>query len=64
MLKNVLIILVVILLLQYLEPRLKPLRLGRLPGDLRFILFKRVWYLPLSSAFLLTLVLEFAAKLI
>ena len=36
--------------------------LGRLPGDFRFRLFGREWFIPLASTVLLSFVLSLAVK--
>jgi hypothetical protein len=56
------LLLLLMVVLQYFEPWLKRFKFGRLPGDLSFILFKRVWYLPITSAFLVCLALELLSK--
>ena len=43
-------------------PWLQRLGLGKLPGDFRFRLFGRDWYIPLASTVLLSLVLSLAVK--
>jgi len=57
-------IIILMVLAQYFQPWLKRFRFGKLPGDLTFILFKRVWYLPITSAFLLSAALELVSRLI
>jgi hypothetical protein len=64
MLKWLVLILIVMVLIQYFDPWLRRIKFGRLPGDLTFILFKRVWRLPLTSAFLLSVLLELISKII
>ncbi len=49
-----------LLLIGWLTPLLQRLGIGRLPGDLRFKLFGREWFLPIAS----TILLSFAASLI
>jgi hypothetical protein len=58
------LILIVMVLMQYFEPWLRRIRFGQLPGDLTFILFKRVWRLPITSAFLLSVVFELISKIV
>jgi hypothetical protein len=55
-----LVILLALVLISWAQPLLQRLGLGRLPGDFRFRLFGREWYLPLAS----TLVLSFAVSLL
>lgn len=60
MLRWFIVILLALVLISGLAPLLAKLGLGRLPGDLRFRLFGREWYLPVAS----TVVLSFLAALI
>jgi hypothetical protein len=56
----ILVVLLALVLLNGLAPLLERLGLGRLPGDLRFRLFGRDWYLPVAT----TLILSAAASLL
>jgi hypothetical protein len=60
MLRWMLVILLALVLISWAQPLLQRLGLGKLPGDFRFRLFGREWYLPLAS----TLVLSFAVSLL
>ncbi len=60
MLRWMVIIFLALVVLSWLTPWLNKIGLGRLPGDLRFRLFGREWYLPLAS----TVFLSFVASLI
>ncbi len=60
MLRRMLVIFLALVVLSWLTPWLNRLGLGRLPGDLRFRLFGRAWYLPFAS----TVLLSFVATLI
>lgn len=60
MLRWMIVIFLALVVLSWLTPWLNKLGLGRLPGDLRFRLFGREWYLPLAS----TVLLSFVASLI
>ncbi len=60
MLRWMIVIFLALVLLSWLTPWLNKLGFGRLPGDLRFRLFGREWYLPFAS----TVLLSFAASLI
>jgi hypothetical protein len=53
-------ILLALVLIQALNPWLKKLGLGKLPGDFHFRLGQRDWYLPVGS----TVVLSFLVTLI
>jgi hypothetical protein len=43
---------------------LRKLGLGQLPGDFRFRLFGRDWFIPLTSTVLLSLVCALIARLV
>jgi len=45
-------------------PWLEKLGIGRLPGDLRFRLFGRVWSLPFASTILLSTLVFLAVRLL
>ena len=60
MLRWFLVILLALVLISWAQPLLQRLGLGRLPGDFRFRLFGREWYLPVAS----TLVLSFVVSLL
>ncbi|MEY3286245.1 MAG: hypothetical protein RL500_975 [Pseudomonadota bacterium] len=60
MLRWALVILLALVLISWAQPLLQRLGLGRLPGDFRFRLFGREWYVPLAS----TLVLSFVVSLL
>lgn len=60
MLRWALVILLALVLISWAQPLLQRLGLGRLPGDFRFRLFGREWYLPVAS----TLVLSFVVSLV
>ena len=47
-----------------LRPWLEKQGLGRLPGDLRFRLFGREWFIPLASTLLLSALASLVAKLL
>ena len=60
MLRWMVIIFLALVVLSWLTPWLNKLGFGKLPGDLRFRLFGREWYLPFAS----TVILSFVASLI
>ena len=47
-----------------LQPWLQKLGFGKLPGDFRFRLFGREWFIPLTTTILLSLLCALIAKLI
>ncbi len=54
MIRWVLVVLLALVLLNGLTPWLQKLGLGRLPGDFRFRLWGRVWWLPLTTTLILS----------
>ena len=65
MLKWLIAIFLVVLLLGVLQPRLAAwLRLGRLPGDLRFRLRGREYLFPFASVILLSLLASVLMRLL
>jgi hypothetical protein len=60
MLRWMIVIFLALVVLSWLSPWLNKLGFGQLPGDLRFKLFGRQWYLPFAS----TVILSFVASLI
>ncbi|MBQ1764211.1 MAG: DUF2905 domain-containing protein [Aquincola sp.] len=51
-----LVFLIACLLFNGLQHWLARIGLGKLPGDFRFILFGREWYLPVASSLVLSLI--------
>jgi len=64
MIRWVLVIFLALLLINWLTPLLQRLGFGRLPGDFRFRLFGREWFLPVTSTLLLSGVAALIAKVI
>ena len=60
MIRWLLVIFLALLLIDWFSPLLQKFGFGRLPGDLRFRLFGRSWFIPLTT----TLVLSFLASLV
>jgi len=58
-----LVILLALVLFSALRPWLEKLGLGRLPGDFRFRLAGREWFIPLSSSLLLSGLVLLLSKL-
>ena len=64
MLKWLIALFLAVFVLGLLQPRLaRWLRLGRLPGDLRFVRRGREYVFPFASALLLSLLLSALARL-
>jgi hypothetical protein len=56
MLRWLLVLFVALVFISWLTPFLSKLGFGKLPGDLRFRLFGRDWWLPFTSTVLLSVV--------
>ena len=63
MLRWLLVVFLALLLINRLAPWLQKLGFGRLPGDIRFRLFGKDWFVPLSSTLILSMVCALVAKL-
>ncbi|MFM8691057.1 MAG: DUF2905 domain-containing protein [Limnohabitans sp.] len=55
MLRWLLVTLLALIIFSGLQPWLQKLGFGKLPGDFRFRLFGREWFIPLASTLLLSL---------
>lgn len=64
MLRWLIVVFLALLLINWLSPLLGKIGFGKLPGDLRFKLFGREWFIPLMSTILLSTVASLIAKLI
>ena len=62
MLRWLIVVLLALIIFSGLQPWLQKLGFGRLPGDFRFRLFGREWFVPLTSTLLLSLVAGLIAK--
>lgn len=62
MLRWLVVVLLALILFSGLQPWLQKLGFGRLPGDFRFRLFGREWFLPITSTLLLSMVASLIAK--
>jgi hypothetical protein len=57
-----LVIFLALVLINWLQPLLQKLGLGRLPGDFRFRLRGREWSIPLTSTLILSAVASLIAR--
>ncbi|ASU37190.1 hypothetical protein hmeg3_02015 [Herbaspirillum sp. meg3] len=62
MIRWVVVIFLAVIIFSSLLPWLEKLGIGRLPGDLRFKLFGRVFSLPFASTILISLVVFLLAR--
>jgi hypothetical protein len=63
-LRWLLVIFIALLLFSFLHKWLEKIGLGKLPGDFRFRLFGREFFIPITSSVLLSLVAMGISKLI
>ena len=64
MIRWLLVVFIALLLFSGLRPWLEKFGLGKLPGDFRFRLFGREWFLPFASSVLLSLVAMLIVKVL
>lgn len=64
MIRWMVVIFLILVVLSSLTPWLNKLGFGKLPGDFRFRLFGRDWYLPFASTVVLSLVGTLVARFI
>ncbi|MEJ8837851.1 DUF2905 domain-containing protein [Ramlibacter sp. AN1133] len=62
MIRWIIVVFLALLLISWLSPGLQKLGFGRLPGDLRFKVFGREVFIPLTSTILLSMVAAVIAK--
>mgnify|MGYP002136270574 CR=1 FL=1 len=64
MIRWFIVTLLALIIFSGLQPWLQKLGFGKLPGDFRFRLFGREWFIPLTTTILLSLLCALIAKLI
>ena len=64
MIRWIIVIFLALILISWFTPFLQKMGFGKLPGDLRFRLFGREWFIPLTTTLLLSAVASLIAKLI
>jgi hypothetical protein len=57
------VVFIALLLFSGLRPWLEKLGLGKLPGDFRFRLFGREWFIPFASSVVLSLIAMVLVKI-
>lgn len=62
MIRWLIVIFIALLIFSGLRPWLEKIGLGKLPGDFRFRLFGREWFIPLTSSVALSLLAMLVAK--
>lgn len=63
-LRWLLVLLIALLLFSFLSKWLEKIGLGKLPGDFRFRLFGREFFIPLTSSVVLSMVAMLITKLL
>ena len=64
MIRWMIVIFLILVVISAVNPWLNKLGFGKLPGDLRFRLFGRDWYIPLATTVLLSLIATLVSKFI
>jgi Protein of unknown function (DUF2905) len=64
MFRWLIVIFLSLLLINWVSPLLGRLGFGKLPGDFRFRLFGREWFIPLTTTVMLSVVAAVVAKLV
>lgn len=64
MIRWFIVIFLALVCISWFSPLLQRLGFGKLPGDLRFKLFGREWYVPVTTTILLSFVASAIAKFI
>lgn len=64
MIRWIIVIFLALLLINGLSPWLQRLGFGKLPGDFRFRLFGREWFIPLTTTILLSLLAGLISRLV
>jgi len=64
MFRWLLVIFLALLLINWVSPVLGKLGFGKLPGDFRFKLFGREWFIPLTTTVMLSVVAALIAKFV
>ena len=64
MIRWLLVIFLALILISWFTPLLGKLGFGRLPGDLRFRLFGREWFLPFTTTIFMSALASLLSKLL
>lgn len=64
MIRWIIVVFLALLLINGLTPWLQRLGFGKLPGDFRFRLFGREWFIPLTTTILLSLLAGLISRLL
>ena len=64
MIRWIIVVFLALMLINWFSPFLRRMGLGKLPGDFRFRLFGRDWFIPLATTVLLSLLAGAVSKII
>ena len=64
MIRWFIVIFLALMLISWVSTLLQKLGFGKLPGDLRFRLFGREWFIPVTTTILLSFVASLVSQLI
>ena len=64
MIRWIIVIFLALMLISWFSPFLQRMGFGRLPGDFRFKLFGRDWFIPLTTTVILSLLAGFISRLV
>jgi hypothetical protein len=64
MIRWLIVVFLALMLINWFSPFLQRMGFGKLPGDLRFRLFGREWFIPLATTIILSMVAALISKLI
>ena len=64
MIRWILVIFLALVLISWFSPFLQKMGFGKLPGDLRFRLFGREWFIPLTTTLVLSVIVGLIAKFV
>jgi hypothetical protein len=64
MIRWIIVIFLALMLIGWFSPLLQRMGFGKLPGDFRFKVFGREWFIPLTTTVLLSLVAGVIVKLV
>lgn len=64
MIRWMLVVFLALVLISWLSPLLQRMGFGKLPGDFRFKLFGREWFIPLATTIVLSLLASAIARIL
>jgi len=64
MIRWFIVVFLALVCISWFSPMLQRLGFGKLPGDLRFKLFGREWYVPVTTTILLSFLASVVAKFV